>query len=227
MRDHKFIKYMKDVFSTRSTWLLVLFSLYSVILTIFRSIVSERGAFLFLWWNLFLAFIPWSIATLIKIRNIRNRWVLGVLLVCWIVFFPNAPYILTDLIHLRPSSGAPLWFDMMLILSFAFTGTLFGFVSLHILETLFLSRLSKFFRGPISVGLIYLSCFGIYLGRFLRWNSWDLVDDFVPIMSDIFTRVANPIAYRETWGFTILFGTFLNLMYWSFKTFEDFPKESG
>jgi hypothetical protein len=53
------------------------------------------------------------------------------------------------------------------------------------------------------------------------------VDDFVPIMSDIFTRVANPVAYRETWGFTILFGTFLNLMYWSFKTFEDFPKESG
>ena len=215
------VQYVRDVFSIRSTWVLFFLSLFSILLTIVRGAVTGRTEFLFLWWNLFLAFVPWSIATLITVREIRNRWVLSVLLVCWIVFFPNAPYILTDFVHLRPSWGAPLWFDLMLILSFAFAGMLYGFVSLHILEARFLSRFSKLWGGVISAGLIYLSCFGIYLGRFLRWNSWDLVDDFGPIMSDVFARIADPFANRETWGFTILFGTFLNLMYWSYKVFGE------
>jgi uncharacterized membrane protein len=218
-RGGTMVAYMKDVFSIRSTWVLLSLSIFSVLLTVVRGAVTGRWEFLFLWWNLFLAFVPWTIATLTRVREIRSRWLLGILLVLWVAFFPNAPYILTDFVHLQPNWGAPLWFDLILILSFAFAGMLYGFVSLHILEERFLSRFSTFWGSAISVGLIYLSCFGIYLGRFLRWNSWDLVDNFGPIMSDVFARVADPLTHTETWGFTILFGTFLNLMYWSYKAF--------
>ena len=213
------IKYVRDVFSIRSTWVLLFLSVFSILLTVVRVLVTGRSMFLFLWWNLFLAFIPWSIATLVRVRQIQNRWILSLLLVCWIVFFPNAPYILTDLVHLQDDRAAPLWFDMMLLLSFGFAGMFYGFVSLHLLETRFLRTLSGLWSGVVSVGLIYLACFGIYLGRFLRWNSWDLVDDLGKVLSDIFVRVADPFANRETWAFTLLFGTFLNLVYWSFKAF--------
>ena len=215
------VKYVRDVFAIRSTWVLFCLSLFSILLTVVRVLVTGRSMFLFLWWNLFLAFIPWSIATLVRVRQIHNRWILGLLLVCWIVFFPNAPYILTDLVHLQDDRSAPLWFDLMLILSFGFTGLFYGFVSLHLLETRFLKALSRLWSGVVSVGLIYLTCFGIYLGRFLRWNSWDLVNDLGHVLSDIYVRVADPFAHRETWGFTLLFGTFLNLAYWSFKAFAD------
>ena len=210
---------VREVFAIRSTWVLLFLSLFSMLLTLVRVFVTGSSMFLFLWWNLFLAFIPWSIATLVRVRQIRNRWILSILLICWVVFFPNAPYILTDLVHLQNNRGAPLWFDMMLILSFGFAGMLYGFVSLHLLETRFLRTLSRLWSTVVSVGLIYLACFGIYLGRFLRWNSWDLVDDPGRVMSDIFVRVADPFAHRETWGFTLLFGTFLSLVYWSFKAF--------
>ena len=212
-------KYVRDVFSIRSTWVLFFLSVFSILLTVVRVSVTGSSMFLFLWWNLFLAFIPWSIATLVRVRQIQNRWILSLLLICWIIFFPNAPYILTDLVHLQDDRSAPLWFDMMLLLSFGFAGMLYGFVSLHLLETRFLKKLSRFWSGVVSVGLVYLACFGIYLGRFLRWNSWDLVGDLGRVLSDVFVRVADPFANCETWGFTLLFGTFLNLIYWSFKTF--------
>ena len=212
-------KYVRNVFSIRSTWVLFFLSVFSILLTVVRVLVTGRSMFLFLWWNLFLAFIPWSIATLVRVRQIQNRWILSLLLVCWIVFFPNAPYILTDLVHLQDDRSAPLWFDLMLLLSFGFAGMFYGFVSLHLLETRFLRTLSRLWSGVVSAGLIYIACFGIYLGRFLRWNSWNLVDSLGRVLIDIFARVADPLANRETWGFTLLFGTFLNLVYWSFKAF--------
>jgi uncharacterized membrane protein len=221
------VKYVRDVFSIRSTWALFLLSLFSILLTVVRAAVTGRSMFLFLWWNLFLAFIPWSIATFVRVRNIQNRWLLAVLLLCWIVFFPNAPYILTDLIHLQDDRSAPLWFDMMLLLSFGFLGMYYGFVSLHLLETRFQRRLPGLWAGAASVVLIYLACFGIYLGRFLRWNSWDLVDNLGRVMSDIYQRLADPFDHRETWGFTVLFGTFLNLAYWCFKTFSGDVRQGG
>ncbi len=212
-------RYIRDIFAIRSTMTLLSLSLFSISLTLIRVIVTNSSMFLFLWWNLFLAIIPWSIATLVKVRQFRNRWILTILLICWVVLFPNAPYILTDLIHLRGNLGVPLWFDMILILSFGFTGMLYGFVSLHLLETRFFAAFSRIWSTVVPVVLIYIACFGIYLGRFLRWNSWNLVDKMSQVLTDILVRVADPFTHRETWEFTLLFGTFLSLAYWSFKTF--------
>ncbi len=212
-------RYIRDIFAIRSTMALLSLSLFSISLTLIRVIVTNSSMFLFLWWNLFLAIIPWSIATLVKVRQFRSRWILTILLICWVVLFPNAPYILTDLVHLCGNPGVPLWFDMILILSFGFTGMFYGFVSLHLLETRFFAAFSRIWSTLVPVVLIYIACFGVYLGRFLRWNSWNLVDKMSQVLTDIVIRVADPLTHRETWEFTLLFGTFLSLAYWSFKMF--------
>lgn len=150
----------------------------------------------------------------------KNKLAFGLLIVCWLAFFPNAPYVLTDIIHLGREGSAPVWYDLILLLSYGFAGLLYGFVSLQMIENSLNSGLHKKRAWLLSVFMIYLSCFGIYLGRFLRWNSWDLVTNLEDVLSDIFQRVINPFAYSTTWVFTILFGTLLNILFWSYKSFK-------
>ena len=213
-------RYIEDIFSIQSTVVLLSLSLFSMLLTLIRIIVTNSSHFLFLWGNLFLAIIPWVIATLISVRQIHNKWILAILLIFWVILFPNAPYILTDLVHLHGNHGVPLWFDMILILSFGFTGMLYGFVSLYLLELRLLIVLPRIWSIVVPIVLIHTACFGIYLGRFLRWHSWNLVNKTGQVLSDILDRIANPLTHHETWEFTLLFGTFLSLAYWSFKAFS-------
>ncbi len=135
----------------------------------------------------------------------------------WLAFFPNAPYILTDLFHLNVSSSMPVWFDLVLILAFAWTGLLFGFLSLWDLEKLMATKVQKRWVPFISVGLLFLSSFGIYLGRYLRWNSWDLLNRPGSIIQDVGERVIYPLEHTRTWGVTFFMGILLVLMYISFR----------
>ena len=194
-------------------------SLFSILLLFIRITITGKRFFLFMLWNLFLAFVPWLLCSFIEIKRIRRKRILIPIIICWIIFFPNAPYILTDLIHLKIDNSAPSWFDLILLLSFGFTGLMYGFVSLKIISGLIPDNVRKIGKDIIITGLIYVSSFGIYLGRFLRWNSWDLVNRPLRILKDVVVRVADPLAYQTTWGFTLLFGTLLSLLYWGFEAF--------
>jgi uncharacterized membrane protein len=145
-------------------------------------------------------------------------------MLAWVLFFPNSPYILTDLFHLGTSSRAPIWFDLILILSYAGTGLLFGFISLIDLEKILSNFFSKGKIVFIIISFLFLSGFGIYIGRYLRWNSWDVINNPVPLFSDIIHRFGNPMAHPRTWGLTILLGILLNFLYFSFK-FIKVPKD--
>ena len=111
--------------------------------------------FLFLNWNLFLAFVPWALTSLVILRpNLQqSRFMLLAILACWLLFFPNAPYILTDLFHLRARGDMPIWYDLILILSFAWTGLLFGFLSLWDIEKVLQNHLQKKYVSLLSAGL--------------------------------------------------------------------------
>ena len=187
--------------------------------SVFRFVYTDTKLFLFLNWNLFLAFIPWGLTTLTIIKPSwqKSRSILTVLLVSWLLFFPNAPYIFTDLFHLRLKTLMPVWFDLVLILSFAWTGLLFGFLSLWDIERLLSRYLSRFWISVISIGLLFLGSFGIYLGRYLRWNSWDIIKEPFGLLYDIGDRLINPFSHPRTWGMTLFMGFFLNLVYWSFR----------
>lgn len=184
---------------------------------------TDSRIFLFLNWNLFLAFIPWVLTqlTILTPRIERSKIAIFLLMLVWLLFFPNAPYILTDLIHLKHRSNVPMWFDLILILSFAWTGLMYGLMSLWEIERI----LGNFFKRKyvifLSMGLLFLCSFGVYLGRFLRWNSWDVINEPDLIIQDTLDRLINPLQHPSTWGLTILLGIFLNIVYFSFELLKN------
>lgn len=203
----------------RLTFFLLSMSLFCFILSALRFYISENKIFLFLNWNLFLAFIPWAVSTGIMLNPEfrKNKIILAFLLFTWILFFPNSPYILTDLFHLKQRVSIPIWYDLAVILSFAWTGLIFGFISLYDIENLLSYYLKKRTVVIITVILLFVGSFGIYIGRYLRWNSWDILRDPSPLLFDISDRFFHPFSHPRTWGLTILFGILLNMMYWTLK----------
>ena len=201
------------------TLLLITMSLFCFTLSIFRFWISDTKVFLFLNWNLFLAFIPWLASSLIFIYPglQKQKIFLFILLSTWLLFFPNAPYILTDLFHLRLKSNIPIWFDLVLILSFAWTGLMYGFISLMDIEKLLLTRFSKWVSVFTTGALLFIGGFGVYIGRYLRWNSWDIVQEPHGLLMDIASRFTHPFDHPRTWAMTILLGLLLNAMYFSIK----------
>jgi len=171
-------------------------------------------------WNLFLAWLPMLCAlvayNLFKRRS-RLSWLIvaGCALV-WLLFFPNAPYLLTDILHLAPRPGTPLWYDLILVIAFAWTGALLGLVSLFLMQML----VRQAAGGPLSwlfaLGVLGLSGFGIYLGRFQRWNSWDVLLSPAPLLADIVTRLQHPLAHWRTFAFSGLFSLVMLSAYLTF-----------
>jgi uncharacterized membrane protein len=199
--------------------LLLLMAGFCFFLSVFRVFISGTTYFLFLNWNLFLAAIPYLLTASISIDKkgkAQQLKMIGVSMV-WLVFFPNAPYILTDLFHLLIETTVPKWFDLILIISFAWTGLLFGFLSLLKIEKLYTNFFTVKQVAWFSTLILFLASFGVYLGRFLRWNSWDVINNPSHLFFDISDRVVNPFEHPRTWGVTILFGFLLNLIYWTIK----------
>jgi len=133
------------------------------------------GAFV---WNLFLAWMPLIFARMLcgeLDRPGRRRWLLGGLFVAWFLFFPNAAYIVTDLIHLKTRPPVPRWFDYILITAYAWTGLFLCYTSLRLLH----ARVQQWWGWQIgwtfATGMLAAGSFGIYVGRFFRWNSWDMI----------------------------------------------------
>ncbi|HRZ50059.1 MAG TPA: DUF1361 domain-containing protein [Bacteroidales bacterium] len=213
------LKRLKASGRNTETWFLFFLCCLCFVLSLFRVFYSDTVTFLFLNWNLFLAFIPWFLTSLAILypKLVKSKFSLIILIAIWLLFFPNAPYILTDLFHLRLNSSMPIWYDLILILSFAWTGLLFGLLSLWDIENVQRQRIKKRFVFPISISLLFLGSFGIYIGRYLRWNSWGILNEPITLLYDIGDRLINPFNHPRTWGVTLLMGVFLNVVYASFK----------
>jgi uncharacterized membrane protein len=181
-----------------------------------RAVYAGWPGYTFLVWNLGVAWVPmglaWMLRTLESNREARPSRATPVL-AAWLPFFPNAPYIVTDFAHLRPRPEAPFWFDLLLILSFAWTGLMLGFVSLLIVHDFILRRGGELAGWSGSIGVLFLSAFGVYLGRFGRWNSWDLLTQPHALLTDVLGRVTDPLSHPRTLAVTISLGTFLVLAY--------------
>ncbi len=199
--------------------ILTLLCLFCVVASIFRYYYSNTFQFIFLNWNLFLAAIPWMLSSFLSFRpDLQQRKLLLFLLFCiWVLFFPNAPYILTDLIHLRLDSKMPIWFDLVFILSFSWTGLMFGFLSLMDIESFLKLHFSKWKVFLLSTIVLFMAAFGIYLGRYLELNSWDALREPVSFLGTISKYFLHPLNHLDTWGLTLFMGAFLNLVFWSLK----------
>ena len=111
----------------------------------------------------------------------------------------------------------PVWYDLVLILSFAWTGLMFGLISLFDIEKVMGAFIPKRMVTLVSTVLLFISGFGIYMGRFLRWNSWDIIQEPGAVLKDIADRFINPMGHPKTWAVTILMGLLLNMIYWSVR----------
>ncbi len=147
----------------------------------------------------------------------KSKISVTLIIIVWILFFPNSPYILTDLFHLKARNTIPIWYDLIVILSYAWTGLICGFLSLNDIEKLLSGYTKERIINSIVVLFLFMSSFGVYLGRFLRWNSWDVLNNPFGLFNDIVLRFIYPLEYTKTWGVTILMGIMLNFMYFTFK----------
>lgn len=193
-----------------SLWLL---SALGIFLWIIRYYSTGSIRFIFLNWNLFLAVIPWLLMEYVRPESTSTRKMIVVGLV-WLLFFPNSAYVLTDLIHLRAESSVPVWFDLLLILSYAFASLIFGFNSLLGIERLISKRLSEKASMLVVSGLLLLSGYGIYLGRFQRWNSWDIVSQPMNLISNIADHVIHPFSHPRMLLFSAVMGCLMILLYY-------------
>lgn len=144
-----------------------------------RTYETGNSYYRFLIWNLFLAWVPLllAIAAYARARR-RTDWVVAALLVPWLLFFPNAPYLLTDFVHLESDVvhqrlAAPVWYDALMLSAFAWTGVLLGFSSLLLVQTIVRWTLGARAAWAAVVVALGLGSVGVYVGRFVRLNSWD------------------------------------------------------
>lgn len=201
----------------RQVCLTGLSSLLSVGLVFLRVHISGSVSYFFLIWNLFLAVIPVLLSLLLfRLYASPNRclgplFFLGSFL--WLLFFPNAPYIFTDFLHLKPRPHIPLWFDTVLLFSFAWNGITSGFLSLRVMHLL-IERRANGMAGWLFVLVVCpLAAFGIFLGRFLRWNSWDVLHNPLPLLNDLLELLRQPVAWNEQTSIVLFVSPFLFLAY--------------
>lgn len=177
----------------------------------------------FLVWNLILAWLPlvFAIAAYARARR-RLDWLVAVLLVPWLLFFPNAPYLLTDFIHLG-EGPAPLWYDALMLSAFAWTGLLLGFASLYLVQLILRRAFGPAVAWLGVLGALGLASVGVYVGRFLRFNSWDAL--LHPIrVADVIREKLDAVPLRMAEALVALTG-FLLVGYLAVYSFTDLELE--
>lgn len=181
-----------------------------------RVALSGRLTLAFLAWNLTLAWIPWICSAAAQAAERRATTLVAS--AAWIVFLPNAPYLVTDFLHLSARPPIPLWYDIALLSSFAWTGCLLAVISLRAMHTLVEKRLGTPAGWAFVAACAGLTGFGIYIGRFLRWNSWDLALRPAAVLEDLCFKLASPAWRPQTAGVTLTFAAIFFVMYLALDT---------
>lgn len=192
---------------------------FAMFLLIARMIWTSNIWYAFLSWNLLLAWLPFLFAQLaskFEQENPRKDWGVWASLGAWLLFFPNAPYIFTDFVHFKNAiTSVPWWYDLGMLLTFSATGLMLGLASLKITHRIVADRLGARL-GWLFVWSSTLLCgFGIYIGRFMRLNSWDAFSDPFQLLILIGHRVFDPFGHPRTWVVTIMFGVLMGMLYFA------------
>ncbi len=209
--------------------LMIFSSAVCVMLVAARIAYSDTGRYTSLVWNLFLAWIPFVLAYLayaLSLKKLLLYLVLPITAFLWLIFFPNAPYILTDLNHLaKETTSAPLWYDVILMVWFSWTGLLLGLVSLYLMHDIVQRTFGRWLGWTFVFVVSGLSSFGVYLGRFVRFNSWDLLNDPKEIAVTILGLAIDPS--MRLVAFTILFAVFYLFVYLTLYSFAHLLQEQS
>jgi len=221
------VEWLRSSFSDRRIAVigsLAVLSLFTLAMLAFRVAYTRTGDHTWIAWNLVLAWVPFLLALLIYARApSASRVQLAALGALWLLFFPNAPYIVTDLKHIGVDSGVPILYDVLLLSAAAWTGLLLGLTSLFLIHAVARRLLGASNSWALVVGVLAFSSFGIYLGRVQRWNSWDVFVRPGALVGQLGEGLhARPIAL------TVLLTSFLlasYLVFYSFARLSSLVKE--
>jgi len=195
--------------------LLAFFAFIGLLLTA-RFYYTGKWQYLFLVWNIFLAWLPFMISSLFENMD-KSKWKQVLIFCCWLVFFPNALYIVTDLVHLQMETIVPKWFDAVLLFSSSIVGLMMAFISLYRVERYLQKKVHQQVLPALIILIIFMGSFGVYLGRFLRWNSWDIIRNPFQLLLSVGHRIVSPFDHMYTWAVTIVFTILFYLLYISVK----------
>jgi uncharacterized membrane protein len=221
--------FIRNRYSIAVFVLLNLACLIVILLVVARVAYSETGRHAGLVWNLFLAWIPFMLAYfahMVSWRKSTLYLIIPVIAFLWLIFFPNAPYMLTDLQDLaRRSFDAPLWYDVIIVVWASWTGMLLGVISLYLMQDIIIRTFGRL-TGWIFVFVISaLSSFGIYIGRFVRLNSWDILQNPAEVGQEILGLVIDPS--RRLAAFTILYTIFFLFVFLLLYSFSHMLREQS
>jgi len=189
---------------------------FTMSLLMVRILFTRELTYGFFPWNTLLALIPLLFSRKLKHKEEWDRSTLS-LLTGWLLFFPNAPYIITDLFHFSKDPGVPYWFDLVLVVSGTWNGMLLGFLSLMQVEQFLRKKLSGSWATIITIVCIFLCGYGIYLGRYLRYNSWDILTNPIELLSAMANHIFSPFDNTRIWAFTLVFSMMFGIIYSTLK----------
>jgi uncharacterized membrane protein len=209
---------------------LALASATSTLLIAARVAHTRRLTYAFLVFNLILAWVPLVFALAAdSFERWHSRTGAALSVTCiaaWLAFFPNAPYIATDIMHLRVQDNRLFWLDLTAIQAFAWTGLALGFVSLAIVQRAVARRLGALASWLFATAAIGASAFGIYLGRFRRWNSWDIVRNPTAVLYDAAGTLLHPFANARALAYCAVLAAFLFTAYVVVQAWAGLREES-
>lgn len=192
---------------------------FTMLLLLIRIIYAGELLYIFYPWNILLALIPLYFSR--QLRNQKSSNIKAFILIAgWLLFFPNAPYLITDIFHFEERTPVPKWFDLLLVVSAAWNGMVICMVSLRQVEVYFARFLDKRWGGLIVVSFLILCSYGIFLGRYLRYNSWDVFTKPLVIIKSSLHHIWQPLEYHSIWAFTFSFAAFLSLIYFTIKRMQ-------
>ena len=207
---------------------LALSALLSLILMFSRIFLTGNFTYIFLSWNLFLAWVPLVMAIIIRKLHLEHphrfsQITFWPLFAMWLLFFPNAPYLVTDLVHVNYHYGAKYWFDLVLIYLFAFSGLSTGMMSLYWVHRTVKQIFGTFWGWSMVACSSMLAGYGVYLGRILRWNSWDLFANPMQLLQDTTSQIYDQTAQAITLVFGLLlfctYFLFISLLQYKYETY--------
>ena len=194
-----------------------------------RVVYSDSSRHIGLIWNLFLAWIPFILAYVAHAVSWRRIWlylVIPFVAFLWLIFFPNAPYMLTDLQDIaRGTSGAPLWYDVIILVWFSWTAMLLGVVSLYLMHDITQRAFGRWAGWAFVFVILPLSSFGIYIGRFVRLNSWDILQNPTETAMNILGIVIDPSMRLA--AFILLYTFFFLFVYLLLYSFSHLLQEQN
>ena len=200
---------------------LAMLSLFVVAMIGFRVLYTRTPEHLAIAWNLLLAWIPFVLALVVYERS-RAGVAMPLLLalaLLWLLFLPNAPYIITDLKHVGIGGGVPVLYDVLLLSAAAWTGLVLGLTSLFLMHVVARRVIGAVNAWAFVVAVLALSSFGIYLGRVQRWNSWDVFVRPGSLLGEIASGLLHPLSHPRPIALTVLLTSFLLASYLVFYSF--------